>query len=882
MGLARVRGLRAARRGGAMRGRGVREAGELLELAGLEAGGLGVLADGTLIRALEVGAVNPLLKDEETVAQLSERFHRLLARIPERESLTFYAISQPLDAHGLCERERARAERAAGEADSAGRPQRAQAMRRLAFAQTHSVLSHAPSLPAMSVRYLIVCPYRGAHTPRVLARRGERVRRVTGAAHERRVRESARYAQQIAGVLRTIGLACRQLSGAELADLLWEQLNPALAAAGLPRPSARGDQVCGGLELAGSEAEAAMMAGALREVLCQSDVDCRAAGSLRVGGTVQQSVRLGSVPDSTWLGWLMHLMVLAVPFTLAVHVHTRERHRERMRQKRRWKRLYGVNQGTALRGRLIDPEAIEREQEAAEVNQRLATSAAVGICDVAVYLTARDADGNTERLAEELRQLGRELLSSTDARLNDGRFAQAQMWQATLPLGHDPLRRGRRYLTLNAADTIPLVGCACGSPESDTWIPLGFSHPGRTLDGIDPYDPEHPNHLLTISAQSGGGKTMATNIILSRILSKGATGAVIDRAGHYEFLSSLLPDAASVRIGSGDTLNPWDGDGSDPEQIAFLLALHDLLLGAGHSDGPALTATQDSLLGLAIRGVYQRCRLTGETPREMILAEELQRRYVEARDDGAAETASTYRTLADSLHSYVADGPYAWLCDRESTVPQDASVLVFDTRDIPEKQVPAALLVIVESVLRRAAAVRDSYLSRRGAQEGPWAGRTFLVIDEAWKLLEREATARRVSELGRRSRHFALFVIAISQELADFTGKHAGVLMSQASMRLFLAQQPAELGFAKEKLRLTDEEITAIAGLVTSKREYSQAFLMNGKRGNGTLTVSVSGIEYWTATSDPANDEQPRQDALRQAEGNPWKALKILCESDHA
>jgi hypothetical protein len=226
MGLARTGGLRAGRRGGAVRGRGVREAGELLELAGLEAGGLGVLADGTLIRALEVGAVNPLLKDEETVAQLSERFHRLLARIPERESLSFYAISQPLDAQGLCERERARSERAASQADAAGRPQRAEAMRRLAFAQTHSVLSHAPGLPAMSVRYLIVCPYRGAHTPRVLGRRGERVRRVTSAAHERRVRESARYAQQIAGVLRTIGLACRQLSGVELGDLLWEQLNP--------------------------------------------------------------------------------------------------------------------------------------------------------------------------------------------------------------------------------------------------------------------------------------------------------------------------------------------------------------------------------------------------------------------------------------------------------------------------------------------------------------------------------------------------------------------------------------------------------------------------------------------------------------------------------
>jgi len=123
-------------------------------------------------------------------------------------------------------------------------------------------------------------------------------------------------------------------------------------------------------------------------------------------------------------------------------------------------------------------------------------------------------------------------------------------------------------------------------------------------------------------------------------------------------------------------------------------------------------------------------------------------------------------------------------------------------------------------------------------------------------------------------------VIAISQELADFTGKHAGVLISQASMRLFLQQQPGELGFAKEKLRLTDEEISAVAGLVTSKREYSQAFLMNGKRGNGVLTISVSGLEYWTATSDPANDEGPRRDALRASGGDPWRALKLLCETD--
>ena len=92
-------------------------------------------------------------------------------------------------------------------------------------------------------------------------------------------------------------------------------------------------------------------------------------------------------------------------------------------------------------------------------------------------------------------------------------------------------------------------------------------------------------------------------IVLARAISHGATGFIIDRAGHFEFLASLIPGAVSVEIG-GDAhaVNCWDVE--DParvgaEKIDYLLALHALLLGEHHAgrDSYGLTDLEANLLG---------------------------------------------------------------------------------------------------------------------------------------------------------------------------------------------------------------------------------------------------------------------------------------------
>jgi len=67
------------------------------------------------------------------------------------------------------------------------------------------------------------------------------------------------------------------------------------------------------------------------------------------------------------------------------------------------------------------------------------------------------------------------------------------------------------------------------------------------------------------------------------------------------------------------------------------------------------------------------------------------------------------------------------------------------------------------------------------------------VIDEAWKLVEQEATGRWFNELSRRSRHLAWWLIAISHSLSDFENEYGQALLRNASMRLLLQQDVGAL-----------------------------------------------------------------------------------------
>ena len=679
-------------------------AADLLGVAAIEPDGLLIAEDATYVRYLEVGAVNPLVLDQAEGERISAAFAQIAARLPDRQCLQLYVQGAPLELEEILADETHRCEQAAGAAEDIGEHERAKAIRRLGIAQEQSIRNTAQTLAPLQVRYLVVCPWRPTGRGALFAGRGFRgALRVKAEVHERAIRESLRHREGVRADVEAMGLAARPLAGGEVLDLLHGRFDPdAKAAGGLPA-SFMCPEVVAPLIPGETAEQAGERAQALAEALCSAQVSLADRGHLQIGECLEEVFYVSLPPEQTWLGWLLHMMGAPRPFSLSVHVQATDRFRERMAQKRRYKRLYGVNRGIEQRGRPLDPDARVAEEESAELNDELATSAGAGIYRVSIYgaLSEPAPDPDPEALHECCQATGREVTMACDARIQHGLFAQRPLWQSTLPLGRDVARRRRKYVSRNVGDSFPLTGTSCGSPEG---IPLGYALPGRTLERLDPFDSAHPNHLLLINGMAGAGKTMAAIILLIRALAQGATGFIIDRAGHFAFLASLIPGAASVEIGGEQhAINSWDVENParvGAEKIDYLLALHALLLGEHHAaqDSYGLTDLESNLLGLAIAEVYERCALTGEEPRELLLQEELERRYHQERGEGSVGIAEALRNLSMRLNNYVGDGPYAYLTDRPTTIPSDAPLIVFDTRLIPDAKAAAAMFVICEHV----------------------------------------------------------------------------------------------------------------------------------------------------------------------------------------
>jgi TraG P-loop domain len=298
--------------------------------------------------------------------------------------------------------------------------------------------------------------------------------------------------------------------------------------------------------------------------------------------------------------------------------------------------------------------------------------------------------------------------------------------------------------------------------------------------------------------------------------------------------------------------------------------LHEVMMGG-------LDGRQVGMIGAAIRAVYAKAAgIPGLQPRESMLQEELRAQAQEAQEADAVDVAATLRNLADRLSEYCGEGTYAYLLDRETTVPSDARLVVFDTRRCPDSELRTVMFSIMEyvttTVERHWNAHKDS-ASQPGAPL--FQGRSILLIDEAWHLIRRAETGEYANNLARRARHLGLVLIVMSQQLSDFDTDYGVALLGNCSQQMLLSQQPKEIPFIAETLQLSEREASELARLKTVKGRHAQMLWMNGTRGRGKVALRVGPTEYWAFTSEPA-EVAMREAEIAAHDGNVWAAIAAL------
>jgi hypothetical protein len=196
------------------------------------------------------------------------------------------------------------------------------------------------------------------------------------------------------------------------------------------------------------------------------------------------------------------------------------------------------------------------------------------------------------------------------------------------------------------------------------------------------------------------------------------------------------------------------------------------------------------------------------------------------------------------------------------------------------KQLVAAMFIALQHTLAKIERRRQARLAGELPTDPYFTGDMF-ATDEAWQYFQRRATAEYFHDLVRRSRHLGLYLLAITQHLDDFNNAQGLPLLRSATMKVFFQQSAQELHYLKDTLDLTDAEIATIKNLGTAPGRFSRAYLINGPRGRGEVTLRLGRLQYWAATSNP--DDQPaRQAALDRHPGNPWAALHELAKEPHS
>jgi hypothetical protein len=856
-----------------------RRAGELLPIEALTHDGLLIRSDGAFVRYLDVVPTNPLVLDAHGCARMTRGFTELLTRVPAGLSVQCYAQATPVSLEDLIARGRAETDAATEPllaSDDPLKQAQGRALRRLAACTEESLEVHAEDQAAVDVRYALVVPWHPdtleSHARRRRRRRSDDPLERPLATHLRCARESLQHAERLRSALTGLDLKASLMTGPDVADLLWTRFSPAAARTRARRPSAQHPPIYGALDYEVDRETARTAALRLRDVICRGELDLLDRHRLGVDGGLEHTIYLSRRPERTFYGWLLHAMQGDLPWTLSMHVHVRDRAEERDRHNRKARRLWGVNEGSLDRRARPDRAQHEQQAELEELVEELSTGAET-LCDVAIYQTLRapgpgaDADALRDAVLAAARDLG----GVVDAQVSLGEALQPDLWTSSLPLGLDAARRTMPMITRNAADSVPFVSTSCGSPDG---IPFAFANPGRTIERLHPFDRLHDNGTTLLFAKSGGGKTMTTISLAAAALPRGCQVNVIDRsAGHWSFLCMLIPGAAHIELGddSGATVNPWDVDDLDNvprSKIAYLVRLHALLIGDHDAteDAYGLGSLERNLLALAIRTTYARAVEDAAAASESLLRETLQDL---AAAEQAPDTAATYRNLAQRLGEFCGDGTYAYLFDRPTTVgADDAPLVVFNTRLVPDDVAAPVIFAVLEFVARRVERRYARHLRRRAEgcpAAGPLDGTSAVVVEEIWKLVGRKATGAWLVELAKRARHIGLWLIAITQQRSDLQSREGRALLDNSTIQLFLRNGADDVAHIAEVLHLSDEEVVRITRLVTEKHSHAEAYLVNGERGRGGITIRLGPGAYWLGTSDPVVDVPWRELALEEA-----------------
>ncbi|MDD4318856.1 MAG: ATP-binding protein [Candidatus Peribacteraceae bacterium] len=434
------------------------------------------------------------------------------------------------------------------------------------------------------------------------------------------------------------------------------------------------------------------------------------------------------------------------------------------------------------RGIVRDPALEAALQDAEELRDLLARGQEK-LFQFGLYVTLYADDD------DKLKKMQTDVESVLGGKLVLTKAASLQMehgFTSTLPLCLDELEINRNMNTSPIATSFPF---SSSDLTSDHGILYGINRHNESLVIFDRFD--LPNANANIFAISGAGKSFTVKLEILRSLMMGTEVLVIDPENEYGDLCRTVGGTyIPLSLQSSFRVNPFDlpkavrGEKAETGETlrAAVINLHSLfklMLGS-------LTPSEDGVLDKAILDTYALKGITLEEPNPGSMEPPTLHDLVEV-----LLTTEGGENMAKVLQKFTS-GSFAGLFDRQTNVELEKQLVVFQIRDLEEQLRPIAIFIVLNFLWNR---VR-SELKRR-----------YLVIDEAWNLMQFEDSARFLFGIVKRARKYYLGITTITQDVEDFVNSPYGKpIITNSSLQVLLKQSATAVDNLQKLFYLTDGE----------------------------------------------------------------------------
>ncbi len=506
------------------------------------------------------------------------------------------------------------------------------------------------------------------------------------------------------------------------------------------------------------------------------------ATKLQIGDTYVRTIFTYAYPDVLEWNWLSPLINWDVKFDISMFVYPVDSARVMKFLRKRLTQLWSqraMNNGKWLIG---DPHLDAQIQDVEELQQYL-TRGQEKYFHFSLYITTyAESDDEMKKLTNMLDMMlaGRNILTKQT-------FLRTEQWFiATGPFARDEVNVFRNISTKGLSTTFPF---SSNSLSQDDGIFYGINTHNKSLIIFDRFRSENAN--MCVFAKSGWWKSFAIKLEILRSLMMGVDVIVLDPENEYKALVDTVGGTyLNISLNSKEKINPFDLPRSlkDSEThvgdllrwaIVNMIGLLRLMLGV-------ITPNEEALLEKAIITTYSLKWITMEDDsvewKEIPLLKDLY---------SVLETMDGANGLVNRLEKYV-----SWVFSGVFSQPTNVNLkwwlVVFSVRDLDDILRPIAMYILLTYVWNVA---RSSEKKR------------FLVVDEAWNIMQYEDSAKFLFGLVKRARKYGLGVTTITQDVEDFMWSSYGkAIVTNSSMQLLLKQSPASIDVLQNVFKLTEQE----------------------------------------------------------------------------